>query len=90
MRKSRFLAAALLSLSLIASGTTVVPVHADSSSVVTLGANLTQEQKQTMMKYFNVNANEVQILTITNQDEINHLAAYVPMAQIGTRTLSCA
>ncbi len=90
MRKSRFLASALLSLSLIASGTTVVPVHADSSSVVTLGANLTQEQKQTMMKYFNVNANEVQILTVTNQDEINHLAAYVPMAQIGTRTLSCA
>ena len=89
MKKCRFLAAALLSLSLIASGTTV-PVHADSSSVVTLGANLTQEQKQTMMKYFNVNANEVQILTVTNQDEINHLAAYVPMAQIGTRTLSCA
>ena len=89
MKKSRLLAAALLSLSLIASGTSI-PVKADSSSVVTLGANLTQDQKQTMLKYFNVNPSEVQILTITNQDEINHLAHYVPMAQIGTRTLSCA
>ena len=89
MKKNRFFTAALLSLTMAVSGMSI-PVKADSTSVVTLGANLTQEQKQTMLKYFNVNANEVQILTVTNQDEINHLAAYVPRAQIGTRTLSCA
>ena len=44
----------------------------------------------TMMKYFNVDSNQVQILTITNQDERDHLSAYVPLEQIGTRTVSCA
>ena len=43
-----------------------------------------------MMKYFNVDSNQVQILTITNQDERDHLSAYVPLEQIGTRTVSCA
>lgn len=43
-----------------------------------------------MMRYFKVNSNEVQILTITNQDERDHLSAYVPLEQIGTRTVSCA
>ena len=39
---------------------------------------------------FGVSANEVEILTITNQDERDHLAAFVPIEQIGTRTYSCA
>ena len=43
-----------------------------------------------MMKYFNVSSDQVQILTITNQDERDHLSAYVPIEQIGTRTVSCA
>jgi len=58
--------------------------------VVTLGADLTDAQKQTMMKYFKTSADEVQILTITNQDERDHLSSYVPLEQIGTRTVSCA
>ena len=43
-----------------------------------------------MMKYFNVSSDQVQILTITNQDERDYLSAYVPLEQIGTRTVSCA
>lgn len=54
------------------------------------GADLTDAQKNTMMKYFNVSSDQVQILTITNQDERDHLSAYVPIEQIGTRTVSCA
>ena len=63
---------------------------ADSSKVVTLGADLTQDQKNTMMRYFKADANQVQILTITNQDEREQLGDYIPLEQIGTRTLSCA
>ncbi|RHQ94993.1 DUF1002 domain-containing protein [Ruminococcus sp. AF21-3] len=63
---------------------------ADSMKVVTLGADLSQDQKNTMMKYFNVDSSQVQILTVTNQDERDHLSAYVPIEQIGTRTVSCA
>ena len=63
---------------------------ADSARVVTLGADLTQDQKDTMMRYFKTDASQVQILTITNQDEREHLGDYIPLEQIGTRTLSCA
>ena len=68
-----------------------VPAMADSARVVTLGADLTQDQKDTMMRYFfKTDASQVQILTITNQDEREHLGDYIPLEQIGTRTLSCA
>ena len=63
---------------------------ADAARVVTLGADLTDAQKQTMMKYFNVSSDQVQIMTITNQDEHNHLDNIAPQSQIGSRTLSCA
>ena len=89
MKKAKSAAALLCSACLVLSGT-AVPTMADSVKVVTLGADLSQDQKNTMMKYFNVDSSQVQILTVTNQDERDHLSAYVPIEQIGTRTLSCA
>ena len=67
-----------------------IPAMADASKVVTLGADLTDEQKNTMMKYFKADASQVQIITVNNQDERNYLGKYISSAQIGTRTLSCA
>ena len=77
MKKAKTAAAFLCSACLVLSGTTV-PTLADSMKVVTLGADLSDAQKNTMMKYFNVDSNQVQILTITNQDERDHLSSYVP------------
>lgn len=88
MKKRNLIAAILCSACLVAGS--VNPVFADASKVVTLGADLTDAQKQTMMKYFNVSADQVQIMTITNQDEHNHLDNIAPQSQIGSRTLSCA
>lgn len=88
MKKRSVIAALLCSLCLTAGG--AVPAMADSARVVTLGADLTQDQKDTMMRYFKTDASQVQILTITNQDEREHLGDYIPLEQIGTRTLSCA
>jgi len=88
MKKRNLIAALLCSACLVAGS--VNPVLADASKVVTLGADLTDAQKQTMMKYFNVSADQVQVMTITNQDEHNHLDNIAPQSQIGTRTLSCA
>ena len=65
-------------------------VSADSRKVVTLGADLSEQQKQIVMNYFGVTADQVDILTITNQDERDHLGSYVPLEQIGTHTYSCA
>lgn len=88
MKKRSVIAALLCSLCLTAGG--AVQAMADSARVVTLGADLTQDQKDTMMRYFKTDASQVQILTITNQDEREHLGDYIPLEQIGTRTLSCA
>lgn len=88
MKKRSVIAALLCSLCMTAGG--AVPAMADSARVVTLGADLTQDQKDTMMRYFKTDASQVQILTITNQDEREHLGDYIPLEQIGTRTLSCA
>lgn len=88
MKKRNVIAALICSACLVAGST--VPAMADSSKVVTLGADLTQDQKNTMMRYFKADANQVQILTITNQDEREQLGDYIPLEQIGTRTLSCA
>lgn len=81
--------AALLCSACLVTGS-VNPVFADASKVVTLGADLTDAQKQTMMKYFNVSSDQVQVMTITNEDEHKHLDNIAPQSQIGSRTLSCA
>lgn len=63
---------------------------ADGARVVTLGANLTAEQKSTMLKYFGVNENEVVLLEVNNQEERKYLEGIASEAQIGTKTYSCA
>lgn len=88
MKKRNMIAALLCSACLVAGS--VNPVFADATKVVTLGADLSDAQKQTMVKYFNVSADQVQILTVTNQDEHNHLDNIAPQEQIGSHTLSCA
>lgn len=88
MKKRNMIAALFCSACLVAGS--VNPVFADATKVVTLGADLSDAQKQTMMKYFNVSADQVQILTVTNQDEHNHLDNIAPQEQIGSHTLSCA
>lgn len=88
MKKRSLIVAALCSMCLALSNP--IPAMADASKVVTLGADLTDEQKNTMMKYFKADASQVQIITVNNQDERNYLGKYISSAQIGTRTLSCA
>jgi len=65
-------------------------VFADGARVVTLGANLTQEQKDTMLKYFGVNKDEVVILEVNNQEERKYLQGVATEAQLGKKTYSCA
>lgn len=88
MKKRNLIVAVLCSMCLAVS--TPIPAMADGTKVVTLGADLTTDQKNTMMNYFKADSNEVQIITVTNQDERDLLGNYVPSEQIGTRTLSCA
>ena len=63
---------------------------ADSEKVVTLGANLTEEQRQSMLDYFGVTEEEVTIVEVNNQEERKYLEGIATESQIGTRTYSCA
>ena len=63
---------------------------ADSSKVVTLGANLTEEQKKAMYDYFGTSADKVDTIEVTNADERKYMEGIATEAQIGTRTYSCS
>ena len=88
MKKGKLLATLLCSASMVmGSMVPTVPAMADAMKVVTLGADLSDEQKNTMLKYFKVDSSQAQIIYVTNQDERDHLSSYVPLEQIGTRTV---
>lgn len=65
-------------------------VQADSSNVVTLGANLTEEQKTSMYEYFGTSADKVTTIEVTNADERKYMEGIASEQQIGTRTYSCS
>lgn len=74
--------AAALSLSLAG------PARADSTEVVTLGADLSEAQRQEMLDLFDVTDDGVPVLEVTNQEERDHLQGLISEAQIGTRAIS--
>lgn len=51
---------------------------ADASKVVTLGVDLTDEQKNTMMNYFKADRARCRVIMLTNQDEHDLLGKYIP------------
>lgn len=81
---------AVLSMSAIIALSNMGFVFADSSNVVTLGTNLSDTQKQQVLKYFGVEENEAVIIEVNNQQERKYLEGVVPDSQIGTKTYSCA
>lgn len=79
-----FVAAALVCTSI------PMTAKADSSKVVTLGANLSDEQKASMYEYFGTTAEEVDTIEVTNQDERKYMEGIASEAQIGKKTFSCS
>lgn len=69
---------------------TVVTAFADEVKIVTLGADLSDEQRELILNYFNVNENEVDVITVTNADEHFYLDGIATQQQIGKRTYSCS
>lgn len=65
-------------------------VQADSSKVVTLGANLSDDQRTSMYEYFGTSADQVETIEVTNADERKYMEGIASEAQIGTRTFSCS
>lgn len=65
-------------------------VHADAYKVITLGADLTEQQKEEMIKYFNVNKNEVNVLEVNRDEEVKYLGGVASEKEIGTKSISCS
>ncbi|MGL5574061.1 MAG: DUF1002 domain-containing protein [Sarcina sp.] len=67
-----------------------VSVLADGANVVTLGTDLSDDQKQTVLKYFGVKENEVVVLEVNNDEERKYLEGVASEAQLGKKTFSCS
>lgn len=61
-----------------------------SGKVVTLGENLSEDQRNLMYQYFGVSSDEVHTIIVTHQDEVNYMQGIATSAQIGATTNSCA
>lgn len=89
MKRKKFLAV-LLSASMCMGMFAPIHVLADSRKVVTLGVDLSDDQKNKILKYFGVTLDSVDVIYINNQQEREALGSYIPLEQIGTHTYSCA
>lgn len=67
-----------------------ITAKADSSKVVTLGANLSEDQRTSMYEYFGTSADQVETIEVNNTDERKYMEGIASEQQIGTRTYSCA
>lgn len=57
--------------------------YADGTNVVTLGANLSESQKQQMLNYFGVKKDQVLVLDVTNAEERQYLQGVATEGQLG-------
>ncbi len=65
-------------------------VHADAFKNVTLGADLTNQQKQDMLKCFGANKEEANLLEVNKDEEVKYLGGVASEKQIGTKSISCS
>ncbi|APU60610.1 DUF1002 domain-containing protein [Clostridium botulinum] len=80
----------VFTFSLIISASSANKVYADAFKVVTLGADLTNEQKEEMLKYFGVTRKEDNVMEVNKEEEDKYLAGVATRKQIGTKSISCA
>ncbi|MDO4808053.1 MAG: DUF1002 domain-containing protein [Coriobacteriales bacterium] len=69
------------------------PALADASRVVTLGADLSAEQRETVLKFFGLTEDDLKnlaVVTVTNADERAHLSSSIDLGVIGNKTYSCS
>lgn len=80
----------ILLIGQILSVTSMVAGADNSANVVTIGENLSEEQKQSILDFFGVSEGSVEIVYVTNADERELLSGHYTDEEIGTKTYSCA
>lgn len=64
--------------------------NVDTDNVVTLGENLSEEQRAAMYEYFGTSADKVRTIIVSHADEVKYMEGIATAEQIGTTTNSCA
>lgn len=88
--KKRLLSLMLAMVLLVTSGITVFAAE-DDTPILALGANLTEEQKATVLNLLDVNPAELdnyKVIYVTNEQEHQYLDQYLSAGVIGTKALS--
>ena len=88
MNKKLILGVMLTAAILLA--TPITNVYADSYKSVTIGYDLTNQQKEDMLKYFDVDRNNASVVEVTNTEEKKYLGDTVSKEQLGNRSISCS
>ncbi|MBU3145521.1 DUF1002 domain-containing protein [Clostridium sp. CF012] len=78
----------MLTASLFA--TPINNVYADSYKSVTIGYDLTNQQKEDMLKYFGVDRNSASVVEVTASEEKKYLGGTVSRDQLGNKSISCS
>jgi len=65
-------------------------VYADSYKSVTIGYDLTSQQKKDMLKYFDVDSNSASVVEVTSSEEKKYLGDTVSKEQLGNKAISCS
>lgn len=61
----------------------------DKKAVICFGENLTNKQKDEVLKIFNINNDEdVKTIKVTNEEEREYLGKYIDLEKIGTKAIS--
>lgn len=67
-----------------------IRASADSFKSVTLGADLSNVQKEEMLKYFEVTKDDANILEVTSKEEHTYLGKIASESALGNKAISCS
>ncbi len=88
--KSRIASLLLCTFLLSILPATVLADAVEGETVVTLGENLSQDQKNQILTEMGVKADEVTVIYVSNEEEHQYLGQYISATQIGNRAFSSA
>lgn len=88
--KIKKILATVLATTMVAGSLATSVVYADSIPIVTIGADLTDEQRDLIFNFFGVKESNVEVIEVNNTQEREYLEGLIPDEVIGTRTLSCS
>lgn len=93
MKLKSFISKVLISSLAVSVFLTSLPgseAFADSFKSVTLGADLSDAQKEEMLKYFEVSKSDANILEVTSKEEHTYLGKVATESQLGNKSISCS